>query len=81
VQVQAVGTPGGRAKFAIEGVVEDVEMEEVQPGVYLGSYPVAPGDTRSDARVVVTFLWQLFTPQRAELPVRITLGRRPPAGG
>lgn len=37
-----MGTPGGKASFAIPGVTEDVAMKETSPGRYEGAYTV-PG--------------------------------------
>ncbi|HEY3328836.1 MAG TPA: stalk domain-containing protein [Capsulimonadaceae bacterium] len=37
------GTEGGRATFAVPGIVDSVPMTETSPGVYQGNYPVPQG--------------------------------------
>jgi hypothetical protein len=43
VNVRMRGTAGGMANFRIPGVADDVEMREVEPGIYEGSWTV-PGN-------------------------------------
>ncbi len=47
-----VGTPRGKASFAIPGVAENVPMKETSPGVYTGSYTVPKNKSVSRAAVL-----------------------------
>jgi hypothetical protein len=51
--VVMVAEPGGRATFSVEGVVEGVPMAEQEPGRYVGTYTVRPGDNVVGAAVTV----------------------------
>ena len=44
VRVTMTGDPGLEATFDVEGRFEGRSMEEVEPGVYRGSFEVTPGD-------------------------------------
>lgn len=46
------GTPGGKASFAIPGVVESVRMNETSPGVYTGSYTIPKNVSMAGAAVL-----------------------------
>ncbi len=50
------GVPGARAEFDIPGVVENVPMREVRPGVYEGSYTIRRMDNFAPSRPVVATL-------------------------
>ena len=50
------GMPGGVASFAIPGVVENVPMREVRPGVYEGSYTIRRLDNLAPSRPIVATL-------------------------
>lgn len=50
--VEMEAEPGGEAFFEIEGVREDIPMQEVSPGVYRGTYGILPGDYRLQAPVI-----------------------------
>jgi len=56
IRVRAVGTPRATVRFTIAGVSDKLPMEEVQPGVYEGSYTVQPGDRAEQTRVQVTLV-------------------------
>lgn len=47
-----VGTPRGKASFAIPGVAENVPMKETSPGVYTGSYTIPKNKSVSRAAVL-----------------------------
>lgn len=47
-----IGTPSGKAAFAIPGVVERVPMAELSPGDYVGSYTVPKGISAVDGAAV-----------------------------
>jgi hypothetical protein len=46
------GTPGGKASFAIPGVVDTVPLYETSPGVYVGSYVVGRNAFAHNAAVL-----------------------------
>ncbi|MES2632394.1 MAG: hypothetical protein V4669_05445 [Pseudomonadota bacterium] len=50
------GMPGARAEFDIPGVVQNVAMREVRPGVYEGSYTIRRMDNFAPSRPVVATL-------------------------
>lgn len=50
-EVKFTSAPGGCATFEIEGVKDDIPMEEVKKGIYFGRYDVASGDIVSDAKI------------------------------
>ena len=51
--VVLTGEASGTAKFSIENVVSDVQMNENQNGIYTGSYTAPKGTTAKNARVTV----------------------------
>jgi uncharacterized protein YcfJ len=72
------GTPGARARLHIEGARHPVELRELQPGVYEGSYTLDEHDQIApDSRVIATLRRgeQLATTVLAE-PLQI--GAEPP---
>jgi outer membrane lipoprotein SlyB len=51
------GTPGASARVRIDGVSSLIELPETQPGIYEGTYVIAPQDRiRADSRVTATLL-------------------------
>jgi hypothetical protein len=50
------GAPGGTAEFDIPGVINDVAMREVRPGVYEGAYTIRRLDNLAPSRPVVATL-------------------------
>jgi hypothetical protein len=52
LQVEMQADPGGQAWFEIEGLADEVPMQEVSPGLYRGAYSVEPGDFRLQAAVI-----------------------------
>ncbi|MDR7567811.1 MAG: copper amine oxidase N-terminal domain-containing protein [Armatimonadota bacterium] len=54
--VWVLAEAGGQARFAIEGVVEEVPMREREPGRYAGTYTVRPGDGLWNGQVRITFV-------------------------
>ncbi|MBN1828059.1 MAG: DUF799 family lipoprotein [Deltaproteobacteria bacterium] len=49
IQVVIKGTPRMRAYFNIGDIIKGIDMKEVEPGGYLGSYRVNPGDNTTGA--------------------------------
>ncbi|MFA6665328.1 MAG: hypothetical protein WCT06_02025 [Armatimonadota bacterium] len=49
------GQPGGKASFTIPGVVANVPMTEVEPGLYRGEYSVTPGDIAIREQLTIRF--------------------------
>ena len=51
------GTPGASARVRIDGVSSLIELPETQPGIYEGTYVIAPQDRlRADSRVTSTLV-------------------------
>ncbi len=51
------GTPGGSAMLRIDGARRSVDLQETQPGIYEGTYVIAPQDRiRADSRVTATVM-------------------------
>lgn len=50
------GAPGGTAEFDIPGVINNVAMREVRPGVYEGAYTIRRLDNLAPSRPVVATL-------------------------
>ena len=50
------GAPGGRADFDIPGVIDNVPMREVSPGVYEGAYTIRRMDNLAPSRPAVATL-------------------------
>ena len=50
------GAPGGRAHFDIPGVIDNVPMREIQPGVYEGAYTIRRMDNLAPSRPAVATL-------------------------
>lgn len=50
------GVPGGKAEFDIPGVINNVAMREVSPGVYEGGYTIRRLDNLAPSRPVVATL-------------------------
>lgn len=77
--VTAIGEPGGRATFSIEGVVENIPMVETQSGLYVGQFTVGPQHAAVNARIVVT-LTRGGQTSRAEATSRLTVvGQQAPS--
>ena len=49
IRVVIKGTPGMQASFDIGSHKKDIDIVEVEPGGYLGTYRVVPGDNVTDA--------------------------------
>lgn len=52
LKVWMKGEEGKAALFEIEGVVAGIEMDEIEPGMYEGSYAIQKGDSAAAARVI-----------------------------
>lgn len=55
LNIEFNGQPGGKAYFSIPGVVANVPMTEVEPGIYRGEYSVEPGDVAVREKVAILF--------------------------
>lgn len=56
VRLRVEGTPGADVRAEIPGIIRDLPLREVRPGVYVGRYTVRRGDDPDafdDARVVL----------------------------
>ncbi|HOG16114.1 MAG TPA: DUF799 family lipoprotein [Syntrophales bacterium] len=51
IRVVIQGDPKKQASFSIGGFKKDIEMREIEPGGYLGTYRVIPGDNVSKALI------------------------------
>jgi hypothetical protein len=47
VRYRLVGTPGGRARLHVPGVIRSISMTEARPGVYIATYVVRRNDNRN----------------------------------
>jgi hypothetical protein len=56
VVVSGEALTGGAATFAIDGIVENVVMEESEAGIYIGSYVAQAGDLTDRAAVTISFV-------------------------
>lgn len=58
VHVEATGSPGSRAAFAVGSAIKNVRMTEDRPGHYVGQYTVRKGDDAANVRPRVYLLTQ-----------------------
>jgi hypothetical protein len=56
VVVSGQALPGGAAAFSIDGIVENVAMQETEEGVYTGSYIAKAGDLTDRAAITISFV-------------------------
>ncbi|HLL12509.1 MAG TPA: Ig-like domain-containing protein [Rubrivivax sp.] len=74
----AVGTPGVRATFSIDGVVRDVPMSEVAPGRYEGAYTIRRNDNFPPSLSIVATLDRGGQAVRAQLNQSLLADAKPP---
>lgn len=77
--VVVMAEPGGRATFTIEGMAEGIPMAEQQPGRYVGTYTVRPGDVTPGAHVVVEFVRPTGEVVRLQATGRVVMAAARPA--
>ena len=74
----SVGTPGGRASFAIDGVVQNVPMNEVRPGRYEGAYTIRRNDNFPPSLNITGILEANGQTVRSKLNQGLLVDSRPP---
>jgi len=72
------GTPGGKAAFAIPGVVDTVPMHETSPGVYTGSYIVGKDVSAHSAAVLGRLVAGGVESTLIQAPGTLTIDTLPP---
>ena len=74
----AVGTPGARATFSIDGVVQGVAMPEVRPGRYEGAYTIRRNDNFPPSLNITAALEANGQVARSRLNQALLVDTRPP---
>ncbi len=74
----AIGTPGARASFTIDGVVQNVPMTEVRPGRYEGAYTIRRNDNFPPSLNIVGSLEASGQTIRLPLNQALLVDARPP---
>lgn len=74
----AVGTPGARASFTIDGVVQGVAMPEVRPGRYEGAYTIRRNDNFPPSLNITAALEANGQVARSRLNQALLVDARPP---
>ena len=74
----AVGTPGARASFTIDAVVQGVPMQEVRPGRYEGAYTIRRNDNFPPSLNIVASLEANGQVIRSRLNQALLVDARPP---
>ncbi len=74
----AVGTPGVRASFSIDGVVANVPMSEPTPGHYEGAYTIRRNDNFPPSLRIVAALERNGQTVRSQLNQSLLLDAKPP---
>lgn len=72
------GTPGARASFSVEGVVQDVPMREVRPGRYEGAYTIRRNDNFPPSMNIVGTLEANGKSVQSKLNQALLVDARPP---
>ena len=72
------GAPGAIASFDIPGVIDNVAMREVRPGVYEGSYTIRRLDNLAPSRPIVARLRQGDRVVNATLTQPLLVDAKPP---
>ncbi|MEA3400838.1 MAG: stalk domain-containing protein [Armatimonadota bacterium] len=68
-----VAAAGRQASFSIEGLQENLTMEEQAANTYVGTYQVQAGDQVADARVTATFVAADGSVHQAAAPELVTI--------
>ena len=74
----ALGTPGARASFTIDGVIRDVPMPEVRPGRYEGAYTIRRNDNFPPSLNITAALDLNGQVNRSRLNQALLVDARPP---
>ena len=74
----AFGTPGARATFTIEGIVQNVAMAEVRPGRYEGAYTIRRNDNFPPSLNITAALEANGQVVRSRLNQALLVDARPP---
>jgi hypothetical protein len=72
------GTPGGKATFAIPGVIDMVPMHETSPGVYAGSYVVGQNVSANNAAVLGRLIAGGVQSALIQAPGMVSIDSQPP---
>jgi outer membrane lipoprotein SlyB len=78
LQFSVFASPGASATVLIEGVRRLVELREVQPGVYEGTYVIEAGDRLHAGTTAVATVWRDGAVVRATLEESLLLDAAPP---
>lgn len=74
----AFGTPGARATFTIDGIVQNVTMAEVRPGRYEGAYTIRRNDNFPPSLNITAALEANGQVARSRLNQALLVDARPP---
>ena len=72
------GTPGGKASFAIPGVVEEVPMKETSSGVYEGTFTIPKNTSATRAAVLGRLVAGGVTSALIQAPGNLMIDSQPP---
>lgn len=78
LQFSVFASPGASATVMVEGVRRLVELREVQPGVYEGTYVIDAGDRLHGGSTAVATVWRDGAVARATLEESLVLDGAPP---
>jgi hypothetical protein len=78
LQFASAGTPGAKASFNIEGVVQGVPMREVRPGRYEGAYTIRRNDNFPAALKIIGILEANGQVMRSQLNQTLLVDAKPP---
>ena len=78
LQFTTAGSPGAKASFTIEGVVQGVPMREVRPGRYEGAYTIRRNDNFPPSLVILGLLEANGQVIRSQLNQTLLVDARPP---
>src|SRR5580765_2972216 len=79
LQFSVFASPGASATVLIAGVRRLVELREVQPGIYEGTYVIEPGDRLHAGTTAAATVWRDGAVARATLEESLLLDAAPPA--
>ena len=72
------GSPSGKADFSIPGVVDNVPMTEISPGIYEGRYTIPKNVSAANAAVLGRLVRAGVTSTLIQAPSRLTADSQPP---
>ena len=76
--VHVKGTPGCDARFSIEGVAENLPLNETRDGDYTGTYTVKEGDSAEGSRVIARLVKANGKSVSKSASIRISIDTDPP---